>query len=77
MSPLHHKGQSSPRGLHLCVSAMSSTSSNYGWVGTELSPVLNVFCIASGQGIKRRGNYTSVKNHFYEMNGDVGMAGWK
>ena len=20
---------------------------------------------------------TSVKNHFHEMNGDVGMAGWK
>ena len=22
-------------------------------------------------------NYTSGKNHFHEMNGDVGMAGWK
>ena len=21
--------------------------------------------------------YTSGKNHFHEMNGDVGMAGWK
>ena len=21
--------------------------------------------------------YTSVKNHFHEMNGDIGMAGWK
>ena len=22
-------------------------------------------------------SFTSEKNHFHEMNGDVGMAGWK
>ena len=40
-----------------------------------------VFCnkriIFCSTGVLRRGRYKSGKNHFHEMSGDVGMAGWK